>query len=74
MPKSDLPEQPVEIPDEETPKADLPQAPVDIPDEDTPKADVPKTGDNALVILYVCMMVAAIAGLYAVRVARRVRQ
>lgn len=36
--------------------------------------DVPKTGDNALVILYVCMMVAAIAGLYAVRVARRVRQ
>lgn len=36
--------------------------------------DVPKTGDNALVILYVCMMVAAIAGLYAVRAARRVRQ
>ena len=36
--------------------------------------DVPKTGDNALVILYVCMMAAAIAGLYAVRAARRVRQ
>lgn len=36
--------------------------------------DVPKTGDNALVILYVCMMVAAIAGLYVVRAARRVRQ
>lgn len=36
--------------------------------------DVPKTGDSALVILYVCMMVAAIAGLYAVRAARRVRQ
>ena len=36
--------------------------------------DVPKTGDDALVILYACMMVAAIAGLYAVRAARRVRQ
>ena len=32
------------------------------------------SGVDALVILYVCMMVAAIAGLYVVRAARRVRQ
>ena len=61
MPKSDLPEQPVEIPDEDTPKTDLPQAPVDIPDEDTPKADVPKTGDA--MGLWVMAAVASGAGL-----------
>ena len=34
--------------------------------------DVPKTGDDALVILYACMMIAAIAGLLATGAARRV--
>lgn len=50
------------------------QVDVAVATDGTSNVDVPKTGDNALVILYVCMMVAAIAGLYAVRAARRVRQ
>ena len=62
------PEDPTDIPDENTPTTDLPEDPTDIPDEETPttdlpdedvpQADVPTTGDN----LIAWVLAAAVSG------------
>lgn len=59
------PEDPTDIPDEETPTTELPEDPTDIPedptdlpDEDVPLADVPSTGDN----LIAWVLAAAVSG------------
>lgn len=56
------PEDPTDIPDEDTPTTDLPDEDTpttDLPDEDVPQADVPTTGDN----LIAWVLAAAVSGL-----------
>ena len=43
-----IPEEPIEIPEEEVPLAEEPEEPIEIPEEEVPLADVPETGDSSL--------------------------